>query len=336
MSRALLEVKDLSVHFPVRRGWFEREQRWLRAVDGVSFTIQGGRTLGLVGESGCGKSTTARAIVGLNTPTAGEIHFAGKRMADLDGPALREARRGMQMVFQDPYSSLDPRMMLGDIIAEPLRAHRVYRSRTEERKRVAVLMDQVGLATSMSGRYPHELSGGQRQRAGIARALALKPRLVIADEPVSALDMSIRAQIINLLGELQDELSIAYLFIAHDLAVVRHTCDEVVVMYLGRIVERAPRERLFTAAEHPYTQALLDAVLPPRPMRDRRSLPLLGDVPSPVDPPSGCAFHPRCAHAVEECRVETPGLEARSHDHEVACHLTPDEWRGSDRRGADA
>jgi len=257
-------------------------------------------------------------------------------MGELNGRALREARRGMQMVFQDPYASLDPRMMLGDIIAEPLRAHRVHSNRADERKRVAVLMDQVGLAASMSGRYPHEMSGGQRQRAGIARALALKPRLVIADEPVSALDMSIRAQIINLLRELQDELSMAYLFIAHDLAVVRHTCDDVVVMYLGRIVERAPRERLFTAAEHPYTRALLDAVLPPRPMPGRRSLPLLGDVPSPVDPPSGCAFHPRCAHAVDQCRAETPGLETRSLDHEVACHFTPADLEGNDGGNEDA
>lgn len=336
MSRALLEVEDLSVHFPVRRGWFDGERRWLRAVDGVSFTIEKGKTLGLVGESGCGKSTTARAIIGLNAPTAGDVHFAGTRMGELKGRALREARRGMQMVFQDPYASLDPRMMLGDIIAEPLRAHRVYPNAAEERRRVAVLMDQVGLAASMSSRYPHELSGGQRQRAGIARALALKPRLVIADEPVSSLDMSIRAQIINLLGDLQKELAIAYLFIAHDLAVVRHTCDDVVVMYLGRIVERAPRDRLFTAAEHPYTQALLAAVLPPRPSERRRSLPLAGDVPSPVNPPSGCAFHPRCAHAVAKCHIEAPVLESRSLGHEVACHLSPDDWRTQDGRGPDA
>jgi oligopeptide/dipeptide ABC transporter ATP-binding protein len=277
----------------------------------------------LVGESGCGKSTTGRAILRLVDATAGQIRVEGKNLRELSGPQLRKARRKMQMIFQDPYASLNPRMTVFDIIAEPLRTHRLVKSKKEAMKEVVALMDRVGLQRSYLKRYPHEFSGGQRQRVGIARALALKPQLIIADEPVSALDMSIRSQIINLMVELQEEYDLTYLFIAHDLAVVRHISHEVAVMYLGRVVERAPKNTLFREPTHPYTQALLSAVPVPDPAleRERRHLPLVGDVPSPIDPPSGCAFHTRCPEVMDQCRSDTPTLRQRADRHWVACHL---------------
>jgi oligopeptide transport system ATP-binding protein len=319
----LLQVENLKVHFPVRRGLLQRQVGSVKAVDGVSFSLATGRTLGLVGESGCGKSTTARAILRLVEATSGKVTVDGHDVAALGGGALRKARRKMQMIFQDPYASLNPRMTVLDIIAEPLRTHGVAGSRDEELRTVGELMERTGLSKSYMRRYPHEFSGGQRQRVGIARALALEPKLIVADEPVSALDMSIRAQIINLLVELQEEMGIAYLFIAHDLAVVRHICHDVAVMYLGRIVEQTSAKKLFAAPTHPYTQALLSAIPIPDPVaeRKRRRLVLVGDVPSPLDPPAGCTFHTRCPHVMERCRTETPILEDRGDGHAVACHL---------------
>jgi len=320
---ALLEVDGLKVHFPVRRGLLQRQVGLVRAVDGVSLSIDQGKTLGLVGESGCGKSTTGRAILRLVRATAGQIRIEGKNLGELSGSQLSKARRKMKMIFQDPYASLNPRMTVFDIIAEPLRTHRLVKSKKEAMKEVVALMDRVGLQRSYLKRYPHEFSGGQRQRVGIARALALKPQLIIADEPVSALDMSIRSQVINLMVELQEEYDLTYLFIAHDLAVVRHISHEVAVMYLGRVVERAPKATLFREPTHPYTQALLSAVPVPDPKRERerRHLPLAGDVPSPLDPPRGCAFHTRCPEVMDSCRHDTPTLRPRADGHWVACHL---------------
>ncbi len=318
----MLEVEDLAVHFPVRRGLLLREVGRVRAVDGVSFDVDAGKTLGLVGESGCGKSTTGRAILRLVLPTRGSVRVAGEPVPTSTSK-LRAARRHMQMVFQDPYASLNPRMTIFDILAEPLRVHRVVKSKDALRDRVASLMEETGLDPAYMRRYPHEFSGGQRQRIGIARALALEPKLLILDEPVSALDVSIQAQIINLLVELRERLGLTYVFIAHDLAVVRHISHEVAVMYLGRIVERARSKTLFAAPAHPYTRALLSAIPIPDPKieRKRKRLVLVGDVPSPLNPPSGCTFHTRCAHAVDICKVEVPKLEDRGDGHLVACHL---------------
>jgi oligopeptide transport system ATP-binding protein len=320
----VLEVRDLSVHFPVRRGLLQRQVGTVKAVDGVSFDVAEGSTLGLVGESGCGKSTTGRAILRLVEPTAGSAKLDGREIFALEPGELRKARRSMQMIFQDPYASLNPRMTVFDTLAEPLRLHGLVTSKQQCVEEVARLMTTCGLAPGFMRRYPHEFSGGQRQRVGIARALALKPRLIIADEPVSALDVSIRAQIVNLLAGLQKEFGLAYVFVAHDLAVVRHLSREIAVMYLGRIVERAPSEALFARPMHPYTQALLSAIPIPDPVleRKRKRLPLSGEVPSPLDPPAGCAFHPRCPHAFDRCRVETPRLEAREAEHHVACWLS--------------
>jgi len=321
---SLLEVRDLKVHFPVHRGLLRREVARVKAVDGVGLSLEAGRTIGVVGESGCGKSTTARAILRLVDPTGGQVLVDGQDVAKLSGAELRKARQKMQMIFQDPYASLNPRMTVLDIIAEPLRTHgRAGRDRKALTRKVGALMERTGLSPAYMRRYPHEFSGGQRQRVGIARALALEPKLIIADEPVSALDMSIRAQIINLLVDLQKEKGIGFVFIAHDLAVVRHISDEIAVMYLGRVVERAPSERLFGSPQHPYTQALLSAIPVPDPKRERRRrrLVLTGDVPSPLAPPSGCTFHPRCPYAFDRCREETPLLEARADGHEAACHL---------------
>jgi len=319
----LLEVKDLKVHFPVRRGLLQRRVGTVRAVDGVSFAVRRGETLGLVGESGCGKSTTGRAILRLVEPTAGSVRLDGRELTSLAPGDLRRARREMQMIFQDPYASLNPRMTVLDIIAEPLRTHGVARTRDELVAEVARLMELTGLAPAYMRRYPHEFSGGQRQRVGIARAIALRPKLVIADEPVSALDVSIQAQILNLLEELQRELGLTYVFVAHDLAVVRHLSTEVAVMYLGRIVERSGTEALFARPQHPYTQALLAAIPVPDPAveRKRRRLVLTGEVPSPLAPPPGCHFHTRCPYVMDRCRVDTPPLEQREPGRWVACHL---------------
>lgn len=323
MAEPLLSVKDLKVHFPVLKGLLQRRVGTVKAVDGVSFDVEAGDTLGLVGESGCGKSTTGRAILRLVQPTEGSVLLGGRQLTTLDTKRLREARRDMQMIFQDPYASLNPRMTVLDIIGEPLRTHKLVRSTDELVAEVARLMETCGLAPAYMRRYPHEFSGGQRQRIGIARALALKPKLIIADEPVSALDVSIQAQIMNLLIALQREFKLTYLFIAHDLAVVRHVSKDIAVMYLGRIVERAGSDELFKRPLHPYTQALLSAIPVPNPAieRTRRRLVLVGDVPSPVNPPTGCHFHTRCPHVLNRCKVDTPLLEEREPGHWVACHL---------------
>jgi oligopeptide/dipeptide ABC transporter ATP-binding protein len=323
VSEALLEVRDLRVHFPVRRGLLQRRVGTVRAVDGVSFDVAPGTTLGLVGESGCGKSTTGRAILRLVEPTAGSVRLGDRDVTGLAPRDLRALRREMQMIFQDPFASLNPRMTVYDTLVEPLIVHDLIRDRDDAVPRVAELMTKVGLEPAYMRRYPHEFSGGQRQRVGIARALALHPKLVVADEPVSALDVSIQAQIVNLLVELQAELGLAYVFIAHDLAVVRHLSREIAVMYLGRIVERAASQELFEKPIHPYTQALLSAIPIPDPAleRTRKRLVLVGDVPSPMNPPTGCAFHTRCPVAMDRCKTEAPTLRERAPGHVAACHL---------------
>jgi peptide/nickel transport system ATP-binding protein len=320
----LLEVHDLRKEFPIRHGLLRRLVGQVRAVDGVSFHIDRGETLSLVGESGCGKTTTARCILRAITPTAGQIIFRGGHGAPVDVAALpykqvRPLRREMQMVFQDPYSSLNPRKTLLDIVGEPLLVNRVG-TRAQRIERVAELLRLVGLRPEYMRRFPHAFSGGQRQRIGIARALALNPSLVVADEPVSALDVSVQAQILNLLVDLQAELGLTYLFVAHDLSVVKHVSDRVAVMYVGRIVELAPTERLFTRPAHPYTEALLAAVPKPDPRLRGRSLVLEGEVADPANAPAGCAFHPRCPYAVERCRSEVPRLEPVAAGHLVSCH----------------
>ncbi len=319
MTAPLLAVDSLEKHFPVERGiLFSRRLGAVRAVDGVSFSLARGETLALVGESGCGKSTTARLVLRLIPPNAGSIRFAGTDITRLEGEALRRVRRRMQMVFQDPFASLNPRMTVAETLAEALKVHRIG-NRTERHARVRELLGLVGLASYHAGRYPHEFSGGQRQRIGIARALAPNPELVVCDEPVSALDVSIQAQIVNLLGDLKRELGLSYLFIAHDLAVVKHVADRVAVMYLGRIVELARKEDLFAAPLHPYTRMLLAAVPRPDPRLKPASL-APGDIPSPLDPPSGCRFHTRCPFAVARCRTEDPKLAPLGAEHSVACH----------------
>jgi oligopeptide transport system ATP-binding protein len=327
---ALLDVRDLAVHFPVRRGLLMREVGRVRAVDGVTLGIERGHTLGLVGESGCGKSTTARAIARLVEATSGSVKLDGLELLGLSGRALFPVRRNLQMVFQDPYASLNARMTVFDALSEPLVIHGLARARSELEERVAKLMTQVGLSPAYMRRYPHEFSGGQRQRIGIARAVALEPKVVLLDEPVSALDVSIQAQILNLLRDLQEELNLTYLFVAHDLAVVRHVSTDVAVMYLGRIVELAPAEALFAEPRHPYTQALLSAIPLPDPVKERkrRRLVLQGEVPSPLDPPSGCTFHPRCPLADARCEREVPKLVDRG-GHAVACHAV-EEGRASE------
>jgi len=322
MTDALLAVEGLKVHFPIRRGFFGRPRGAIRAVDGVSFEVGAGETLGLVGESGCGKSTLGNAILRTLRPTAGAIRLAGIDLAGLDAEALRAARRRIQMVFQDPYAALDPRMRVGDSIGEPLLVHGLAKG-DELARHVGELLARVGLPRAHAGRYPHEFSGGQRQRLVIARALALAPDLVVCDEPVSALDVSVRGQILNLLLELQRSLGTAYLFISHDLSVVRHVSDRIAVMYLGRIVELAERDALFAKPLHPYTQALIGAIPLPDPVAQRRRtrVPLAGEIPSPANPPSGCAFHTRCPIATARCRAETPALERKSSGALVACHL---------------
>jgi oligopeptide transport system ATP-binding protein len=326
-GHVLVEVDRLKIHFPVSRGWLRRGRAaWVQAVDDVSFEIRPGETLGLVGESGCGKTTVGRAILQIYRPTAGRVLFDGEDLTALRGEALRRRRRDFQMIFQDPYASLDPRSKVADIVAEPLEVHGLASGR-EKRARVAELLGQVGLNAAFAERYPHEFSGGQRQRIGIARALAASPRFVVCDEPISALDVSIQAQIINLLERLQGQLGLTYLFIAHDLAVVRHICDRVAVMYLGKIVEIAPRSELYTRPLHPYTKALLSAapVPDPRIERTRERIILTGDVPSPIDPPSGCRFHPRCPFARPICAEEEPTLDAADDgEHKVACHFWPE------------
>lgn len=322
----LLRVSGLKKYFPVRRGVFRRVVGWVKAVDDVDMFIPEGETLGLVGESGCGKTTTGRTILRLVEPTAGEILFRSKQfgkvvdLAKLDKKALKPLRREMQIIFQDPYSSLNPRMTVGDIIGEPLIVHRVARGREKE-ERVAELLQAVGLKPEHMRRYPHEFSGGQRQRIGIARALALDPQLIVCDEPVSALDVSIQAQVLNLLEDLQEQFHLTYLFIAHDLSVVKHISDRVAVMYLGKIVELAETEELFTHPIHPYTGALLSAVPVPDPDYEAERIILQGDVPSPIRPPPGCYFHPRCPYAKDICSEVAPEFRDYGEHHFAACHL---------------
>ncbi|MBL7140874.1 MAG: ATP-binding cassette domain-containing protein [Planctomycetes bacterium] len=318
----LLTVRGLKTYFPIRRGLFGRTVGYIRAVDGVSFTLGPGKTLGLVGESGCGKTTTGRTILRLIPATAGEVAFEGRDVFALAPEAMRRLREDMQIIFQDPYGSLNPRMTVGGIIGEPLRVH--HRARGSDlADRVADLLRRVGLSPDCRNRYPHEFSGGQRQRIGVARALALEPKFIICDEPVSALDVSIQAQILNLLERLQAELGLAYLFIAHDLAVVSHISDHVAVMYLGRIVEQAPSDRLYANPLHPYTRCLMSAIPRSHPDEDRERIVPQGEVGSAANPPTGCPFHPRCPWALERCPREVPALVPASDDpgHMVACHL---------------
>ena len=317
----LLEIEDLKVHFPLRRGLFGKPSGAVRAVDGVTLSMARGETLGLVGESGCGKSTLGNAILRVVEPTSGAIRLAGIDLARLEGEELRQARRRAQMVFQDPFASLDPRMRIGDSIGEPLLVHGLAHGE-ELRARVGDLLRRVGLEPVHAARYPHEFSGGQRQRIVIARALALSPDLVICDEPVSALDVSVRGQILNLLLELQRGLGTAFLFVSHDLSVVRHVSDRIAVMYLGRIVELAERDALFRKPRHPYTEALISAIPLPDPpaQRARRRIILSGEIPSPARPHSGCTFHTRCPMATARCRVEAPALLPREGGALVACH----------------
>ncbi|BBK30736.1 oligopeptide transport system ATP-binding protein [Stella humosa] len=321
-SAARIEVQGLAVHFPVMRGQiFRREVARVRAVDGVSFSIRRGETFGLVGESGCGKTTIARTLLKLLEPTGGTIHFDGEDVTRLGGSRLKNFRRRVQAIFQDPYSSLNPRMTVGDILAEPFIVHGMGLDRAARDREIHHLLDICGLPRRIGQRYPHEMSGGQRQRVGIARALALKPDLIVCDEAVSALDVSVQAQIVNLLEELQQAFGLTYLFIAHDLGVVRHLCRRVGVMYLGRLVEQGDADALFDRPAHPYTRALLSAVPVPDPAIEalRQPEPLPGEVPSPVNPPSGCVFHPRCPVAIPACAAAAPPPRAMGPDHFAAC-----------------
>jgi oligopeptide/dipeptide ABC transporter ATP-binding protein len=320
----LLEVENLKKHYPVRKGLFSRTVGQVYAVDGISFTIAHGETLGLVGESGCGKSTAGKAILKLIEPTAGTIRIKGEAIEKLSKAEMRPYRREMQVVFQDPYSSLNPRLSVGEIVAEPLANYGIATG-SELKDRVATIFGKVGLRPDAMRRYPHEFSGGQRQRIGIARALALNPSLIICDEPVSALDVSVQAQVINLLMDLQKEFRLSYLFVAHDLAVVEHISHRIAVMYLGKIVELAEKRDLFADPLHPYTEALLSAVPLPDPEAKRNRIILKGDVPSPINPPSGCRFHTRCPYAVERCRVEEPQFRELKPGHFAACHLREPE-----------
>lgn len=318
---SLLEVADLKVYFPIQHGLFDRTRKVVKAVDGVSLTLEAGETLGLVGESGCGKTTLGRAVMRLLEPTAGTIRFAGEDITRLNGAALRSKRRGFQMIFQDPFGSLNPRMTVGQIVGEPLEIHELGGNSEERLKRVAELLEAVGLSASHAQRYPHEFSGGQRQRIGIARALAVEPQLLVCDEPVSALDVSVQAQIVNLLQDIQRARGLAYLFIAHDLAVVEHISRRVMVMYLGQVMELAEARALTQTPKHPYTQALISAVPVVDPASKRRRIVLSGDVPSPISPPGGCPFHPRCPVAEARCRMEKPVLREVSEGRFAACHL---------------
>ena len=320
MTEPLLQVKNLKKYFPIKGGIFSTPIGYVYAVDRVSFSLNRGESLGLVGESGCGKSTAARAILRLIEPTEGEVLFEGKDVCKLDRKELRSIRRDMQIVFQDPYASLDPRRTVEQIIGEPLDVFHIS-TKKERRERIASLLQKVGLSPDHARRYAHEFSGGQRQRIGIARALALNPKLIIGDEPVSALDVSIQAQVINLLEDIQEEFKLSYIIIAHDLAVVEHVCDRIAVMYLGRIAELAKDRELYASPLHPYTVALLSAIPVPDPNITKKRMILEGDIPSPIHPPSGCHFHTRCPRKMEVCQATIPELREIKEDHFVACHL---------------
>jgi len=320
-ERPLLSVRGLRKHFPLRGGLFAREVQSVRAVDGVDFELAAGETLGLVGESGCGKSTTGRCIMRLIEPTSGQIVFQGRDVTTLEGEELRALRRDMQIIFQDPFASLNPRHTVRGIVGEALVIHSLARGRRELDDRVVELLETVGLQAGHLHRFPHEFSGGQRQRIGIARALAVQPKLLVCDEPVSALDVSIQAQVINLLEDLQEKFGLTYLFIAHDLSVVEHISDRVAVMYLGRVVEIAPSDELYANPRHPYTEALLSAVPIPDPQVKRKRIVLQGDVPNPINPPSGCHFHTRCPLAEPRCSTEVPALHESREGHWVSCHV---------------
>lgn len=321
-EKLLLEVKNLKKYFPVKAGVFRKTVGYLKAVDDISFYIKEKETLGLVGESGCGKSTTGLTILRLEEPTAGEVRFAGKDVFNLNKKELKKIRRDMQIIFQDPYSSLNPRMMVADIVGEPLNVHNLVRNKKEKNEKVRELLESVGLTAEQMKRYPHEFSGGQRQRIGIARALAVNPKLIIADEPVSSLDVSVQAQVINILQDLQRDLGLTYLFIAHDLSIIKHISDRVAVMYLGRIVEIANKKDLFSNPLHFYTQSLMSAIPVPNPIYKKKRIILEGDVPSSVNLPSGCRFHPRCPKAIDICREKEPVFkDYDSYGHYVACYL---------------
>jgi oligopeptide transport system ATP-binding protein len=321
MDDLLLEVTNLKEYFPIRGGILNRTIGYVRAVDGISFYLKRGESLGIVGESGCGKSTTARAVLRLIEPTEGKILFEGNNILSLTKKELRNLRRDMQIIFQDPYASLDPRRSIGQIIAEPLNVFGIFSNKIEKQDRITYLLDKVGLHPEDSQRYPHEFSGGQRQRIGIARALAMNPKLIIGDEPVSALDVSIQAQIINLLEDIQEDFGLSYIIIAHDLAVVEHICDRIAVMYLGKIVESAPDVELYRNPKHPYTQALLSAVPIADPDHKKERIILKGDVPSPIAPPPGCHFNTRCSFKKDICATKVPELIDIGDEHYVACHL---------------
>ena len=316
----LLTAEGLKVHFPIKKGLFGRTVGYVYAVDGVSFTLNKGETIGLVGESGCGKTTTGLAVLRLIAPTAGKVQFQAADVSRFSPAELRRMKRDIQVIFQDPYSSLNPRMTVNQILADPMEIHGLFKG-AERQERIAYLLEKVGLSPEQGRRYPHEFSGGQRQRIGIARALTLNPQIVIGDEPVSALDVSIQAQIINLLIDLQQEFGLSYIIIAHDLAVVEHLCDRIFVMYLGKVVESASYRDLYSDPKHPYTKALLSAIPMPSTRAHRQRIVLQGDVPSPIKPPPGCAFHQRCHYRMKECDGEIPVLKDLGGEHQVACYL---------------
>ncbi len=318
--KSLLTVEDLKVHFPIKKGLLSKIAGYVYAVDGVSFTLKKGETIGLVGESGCGKTTTGLAVLNLVAPTAGNVLFQGQNVYQVNKKSLKSLKREMQIIFQDPYSSLNPRMTVNRILNDPMEIHGLYPGQ-ERSERIAYLLEKVGLSPEQGRRYPHEFSGGQRQRIGIARALALNPQLIIGDEPVSALDVSIQAQIVNLLVDLQTEFQLSYIIIAHDLAVVEHICDRIAVMYLGKVVETASYRDVYNSPKHPYTQALLSAIPIANPKAKKERIILAGDVPSPINPPAGCHFHPRCHKKIDICDREVPVLKGQGEEHRVACHL---------------
>ena len=316
----LLSVDNLEVHFPIKKGLLSRTAGYVYAVDGVSISLEKGETLGVVGESGCGKTTTGLAVLRLIEPTGGTVRFGDTDITTLNAAELRALKKEIQMIFQDPYSSLNPRMTVNNILKDPMEIHNMYPG-AERKERIAYLLEKVGLRPEQGRRYPHEFSGGQRQRIGIARALALNPQVIIGDEPVSALDVSIQAQIINLLIDLQQEFHLSYIIIAHDLAVVEHICDRIAVMYLGKVVESSAYNNVYADPKHPYTQALLSAIPKPDPRAKKERMILKGDVPSPINPPPGCAFHPRCPHRMDICDKNVPGLKDIGDNHTVACYL---------------